>query len=129
VAEGLQLSVAGFPARFCVARTALGSVLTHTIGGTPGLTLVVQGVDASCSALGVAAEAWISMGSPGNKCFFMGRTWDGALDDECVWGSWRGALPIGGEDGCEFGIECAGLGDLAITAWGIWLPHSLSITL
>jgi hypothetical protein len=129
--EGLQLSVPGFPARFCIARSALATVLTHTFGlGTDGITLILEGVDASSTLTGVQSAAWISMGSPGNKCYFGSKVYDPATDGEAMHFSWRGALPIYGSDGgCEVGVDCTVFADLALFAWGTWIPHDLAIAL
>jgi hypothetical protein len=124
--EGLSLSVGGFPARFCIARAALNTVLTHTFGlGTPGITLVLQGVDASASLTGVGMDAFISMGSPGNKCYIGSQVYDPAIHYGGMNVSWRGALPCYNTDGgIEIGVESG-----ILCAWGVWLPQELAIAL
>lgn len=129
-----NLSLQGFPARFAAVRTATSTVLTHTLTPTnPNSTYVLEGVDVSCynsiSPIN-RADAWISLGSTGTKCYF----WQQYVDPATIlpgrlFGSWRGNLPFYDGDTLEVGVECLLGSDLAIHAYGIWMPLPLLVSL
>jgi hypothetical protein len=128
--ESPQLSVVGFPARFAKERSALSTVLTHIPVSPPvGNCYILQGVDVSASFSGVVMDGWISLGSPGNKCVFANVTYDPAVMNKWMSGSWRGNLPWYHTDILEVGVECSIAADLAINAWGVWVPMSLLVDL
>jgi|SRR5580704_403334 hypothetical protein len=128
--ESPSLSIVGFPARFAKERSAFSTVLSHTPSSPrPGNTYILQGVDASCSISAGKVDAWISLGSPGNKCIFWAELPDPATRGLWACGSWRGNLPWYNTDTLEVGVESFLPTDLAIDAWGIWVPMSLLVDL
>jgi hypothetical protein len=128
-----QFSVQGFPARFAAVR-AFDTVLSHSITADvhPNHCYVLQGVDASVhrtiSPVN-SGDAWISLGSPGTKMIFGAGDYVDGGDNGCFTWSWRGSLPFYVPDVLEVGVECSLGSDLALHAWGVWLPLPLLISL
>lgn len=128
-----QISGVGFPARFAAVRTATNTVLTHTITADihPNHCYVLQGVDCSVQGTAVTLDAWISLGSPGTKMVFWSTTTDPLSIPAVAYatGMWRGYLPFYLGETLEVGLECGLPSNIAIHAWGVWMPTPLVVNL
>ena len=126
--EAFAASNNGYPAAFVAVRAALDTVLTATITPPgPGCTLVLCGVDASVAVTGVSWDAWITFNPGGGKNAFASGIIATSPDPYEV-GTWRGFFPFAQPSTIELGVECFAPADLAINAWGLWLPTPLVFT-
>lgn len=125
-----QFSVPGFPARFGTAHTVSNTVLTHTFNGPADVNnvYILQGVDCSMASTCIEAVTWIIPPS-GGKTLFYSKTLDPVdpLNPAYLTSFWRGNLPIREGETCEVGIETLSFCDIALMAWGVWMPVDLFV--